>query len=222
MKITLPENISEITLGQFQRYLKLLTRELSDIEFNKRKIAIFTKLPYRDISKVSSVDFKELLLQIDLALATKAEFTNRFTLNDIEYGFIPNLDNISIGVHTSIGLFTKDLIPTEDESSLSLEKLTELQAERFKEIHKAMAVLFRPIEKKDAFGNYILEEYYGDERYDEVMKEMPLHVVSAALVFFSSLANELYNSIQRYTTQELLKETKHWNILRNGTGIQVS
>ena len=215
MKIVLPENISEITLGQFQKYLKLLTRELSDIDFNKRKIAIFTKLPYRDISKVSSVDFKELLLQIDLALATKAEFTNRFTLNDIEYGFIPNLDNISIGEYADLQKYSEQLSLVEDDN-------IETMIDGFNEMEKIMAVLFRPIINKDGFGNYKIESYTADEARNEIMKEMPLSLVNGALVFFSSLANELYNSIQRYTTQELLRETKHWTTLQNGDGIQVS
>ena len=145
MKITLPENISEITLGQFQKYLKLLTRELSDIDFNKRKIAIFTKLPYRDISKVSSVDFKELLLQIDLALSTKAEFTNRFTLNDIEYGFIPNLDNISIGEYADLQKYSEQLSLVEDDN-------IETMIDGFNEMEKIMAVLFRPIINKTGLG----------------------------------------------------------------------
>jgi len=214
MKIVLPENISEITLGQFQRYLKLLTRELSDIEFNKRKIAIFTKLPYRDISKVSSVDFKELLLQIDLALATKAEFTNRFILNDIEYGFIPNLDNISIGEYADLQKYSEQLSLVEDDN-------IETMIDGFNEMEKIMAVLFRPIINKDRFGNYKIESYTADEARNEIMKEMPLSLVNGALVFFSNLANELYNSIQRYTTQELLRETKHWNTSPNGDGIPV-
>ena len=215
MKIVLPENISEITLGQFQKYLKLLTRELSDIDFNKRKIAIFTKLPYRDISKVSSVDFKELLLQIDLALATKAEFTNRFTLNNIEYGFIPNLDNISIGEYADLQKYSEQLSLVEDDN-------IETMIDGFNEMEKIMAVLFRPIINKDRFGNYKIESYTADDSRNEIMKEIPLSLVNGALVFFSNLANELYNSIQRYTTQELLKETKPLTTLQNGDGIQVS
>ena len=44
MKIKLAENISEITLGQFQAYLILLkdVQGISDFDFNSRKIEIFT------------------------------------------------------------------------------------------------------------------------------------------------------------------------------------
>jgi len=83
-----------------------------------------------------------------------------------------------------------------------------------------MAVLFRPIKKKDVLNNYSIINYEGTERYATIMKYMPLSVVNGSLVFFSSLANELCNYTQKYMTGEQLKEKKPQTTLLNGGGMQ--
>jgi len=60
----------------------------------------------------------------------------------------------------------------------------------WKSMHKAMAVLFRPIiHKKKQF--YLIDEYGGSQRYSEVMKDMPLNVALGAMVFFYRLGEKL-------------------------------
>ena len=82
MKVILPEDISEITLGQFQKYSKLLEREdLNDYELNKRKVSIFTKIKYKDLENISNVDFEDVLKQIDIALNVDAPFKDRFKMH---------------------------------------------------------------------------------------------------------------------------------------------
>jgi hypothetical protein len=51
-------------------------------------------------------------------------------------------------------------------------------------MHKAMAVLFRPIKKKQG-TKYLIEDYEGSHKYSELMKEIPLDVVMGAMVFFT-------------------------------------
>jgi hypothetical protein len=88
------------------------------------------------------------------------------------------------------------------------------------DLHKTMSILFRPITEADGFGNYKIKDYNGTEELCDVMKLMPLSVVNGALVFFSSLANELLNYIQRYTKEEQAKETQHQITFANGDGTQ--
>jgi hypothetical protein len=83
-----------------------------------------------------------------------------------------------------------------------------------------MAVLFRPIKKKDVFNNYELIPYKGTEQYSEIMKLMPLSAVTGSLVFFSSLVNELMSYTQKYFKVEQPKENKQMNTLTNGDGMQ--
>jgi len=201
LKITLPENISDITLKQFQRYSKLISLDnVPEIDFIKRKVEIFTGVSFKDLDNVSQKDFIEMSEQIDKALNEDSKFVDRFTLEGVEFGFIPNFDKIT----------TKEFV---DISLYPLE-----QIENF---HKLMAILFRPVDKKDSFGNYSIKNYNGTEQYGELMKRTPMNIVNGALVFFYLLAKELQISTQRYMVQEVAKEQKHQTILQNGDGIQL-
>ena len=193
MRIILPEHIADITLEQFQKYALLLHREdLDDYQMNKRKIEIFTGIRYHDVQHISNKDFKDILKQIDIALNADVPFVNRFKIDGVEFGFVPNLDKITAKEFTDLSLYPLENIET---------------------YHKLMAILFRPIVNKDAFGNYDIETYNGTEKYADTMKKMPMNIVNGALVFFYNLANELEMSIQRYTIQEVVKASKRQTTL---------
>lgn len=196
MKVLLPEHIGDITLGQFQRYSKLLENEslvdkavalFNKDKQNKKKIEIFTGIPFRSIDDISQKDKEDILKQIDTALDLSPEFTNRFDLNGVEMGFIPNFDKITSGEFTDINLYQNDV-----------DKL-----------HNLMAILFRPVDKIDAFKNYSIVEYNGTSQYAEMMKQMPLSHVNGALSFFLNLSNELEDYTQQFIMEAQLRAAKH-------------
>jgi hypothetical protein len=88
-------------------------------------------------------------------------------------------------------------------------------------LHKLMAILFRPIVSEDMSGNYKIEKYNGSETWCNQMKQTPLNIVNGALVFFLNLSRELRKSIQRYSIQaEHLKGGKHQIFGLSGDGMQ--
>jgi len=199
MKIILPESIQDITLHQFQLYNELLERtDLDEYNFNKRKIQIFTGLERSRIDLISSQDYKEITEQIDLALNQTVEFKPTFFIKDVEFGFIPNLDKMTQGEFIDVSNYGTDV----------------------KEMHKLMAVLFRPIKKKDALGNYEIINYKGTKQYTDIMKHMPLSIVNGSLVFFSSLANELVSYTAKYMQEEQVRGKARQTTLKNGGGMQ--
>jgi len=115
----------------------------------------------------------------------------------VEFGFIPNLDKMTQGEFIDVSNYGTDV----------------------KELHKLMAVLFRPIKNRDAFGNYEIINYKGTKQYSDIMKHMPLSIVNGALVFFSSLANELVSYTQKYMAVEQAKEKVHQTTSINGGGM---
>ena len=186
MKVILPENISEIKLSEFQAYSKLIEREdLNEYQFNKRKVSIFTGITYNQLDNISQLDFEDILKQIDIALSADAEFVDRFEMNGIEFGFIPNFDKMS----------TKEFV------DMSLYPVSDVET-----YHKLMAILFRPIKNKDKLKNYNIKAYNGTEKYSELMKQTPMHIVNGALVFFCDLAKELQKSILKFTQEEVQKK----------------
>lgn len=199
MKITIPESIADIKLHQFQKYTLLLERtDLDEYNFNKRKIQIFTGLERTRIDLISSQDYKEITEQIDLALNQTVEFKPTFFIKDVEFGFIPNLDKITQGEFIDISKYGTDI----------------------NEMHRLIAVLFRPIKNKDSLGNYEIINYKGTEQYANIMKHTPLSIVNGALVFFSILANELVSYTQKYMVVEQVREVVQPITSRNGGGMQ--
>ena len=197
MKVILPEDISEITLGQYQEYIKLLDFKGEDLK--KKKVCLFTGLSTKTLKQISLKDFEEMSDQIDRALDQISDFKNRFTLNGIEFGFIPNFDNITTAEFVDLSKYN-----TDPET-----------------LHNLMAILFRPITKK-AFSTYDIELYNGTGQYSEMMKDAPMNIVNGALVFFYNLQNELLVSIQKSTEEVQKKVERLQTILKNGDGMQHS
>ena len=130
-------------------------------------------------------------------LEIKPELINRFKLNDTEYGFIPVLEDISLGEYIDI----------------------ETYMQSWDDMHKAMSVLYRPIKQKHK-DKYNIIEYEALET--DVMKDMPLDVVFSSVVFFYNLGIELSSNMMDYLTEEQminLTEGQH-SFLNAGGGIQ--
>ena len=201
LKVTLPESIKEVSLNQYQRFYKLTQREdLSQLNFNKRKIEIFTELNYKQVGKIPYQDYTDIIEQIDKAINIDYGFEQRFFIGDVEFGFIPNLDKITTGEFADLSKWGVDV----------------------DNLHRVMAILFRPIVTTDAFGNYQIAAYNGTDEFHEIMRRTPMHIVNGALDFFYNLAKELRVDIQRYTNRELMKEAKHQAILKSGVGMPPS
>ena len=190
-KITLPENISEITLDQFQRFNVLNKREdLNGLDFHKRIVSIFTDLKYKEIGKISSKDYTMIVEKITTALNTDCKFERTFKLGEQTFGFVPNLDKILTAEYVDLSYHG-----TEVEN-----------------LHKIMAILFRPVIKMDKYGNYKIAPYSGTEMWGEQMKQTPMNIVNGALGFFLNLANELKNNIRKSLNRETRKAMKQQTI----------
>lgn len=202
MKVIIPENISEITLYQYQQYEKLIGRQdLTDKEMIYRMVKIFTGLPFNQITEMQYKDLEEIVSLIKIALETECKFETTFKINGVEFGFIPNFDDIKAKEYF-------DLSEYNDKSE---------------ELNKLMAILYRPIKSKDVWGNYEIVDYQGTNEWAEVMKQTPLNIVNGALGFFLNLSKELQDYIQKYSKREApQKEQQHESIIKNGDGLQLS
>lgn len=180
LEINVPENLNEITLEQYQRFDKINTEENQDSNFLLHKtVEIFCGLELKDIATIRVNSIKDILEDIDKVFSEKTDLVPTFTLDGIEYGFIPNLDDMTIGEFIDLD-----------------ENLTEWET-----IHKAMSVLYRPINYKKE-DKYLIEEYTGLDKA-ELFKKMPLGIVMGAMVFFYRLNNELLEITLNYLKREV-------------------
>ena len=201
MEVIIPENIADITLEQFQKFTILNEREIEDEhEYNKRVVSLFTNIKYNQSDRISKKDFESIILDILNALNKEVSFTNTFKMHGVDYGFIPNFDDIT----------------AKEFFDLNLYKIDDI-----KNYHKLMAILFRPITKKDSFNNYSIEAYNGTDKHSDKMKHTPMNIVNGCLVFFSSLANELSNHTLKYTVAQQARELAQATISTSGSGMQL-
>lgn len=178
MKLTLniPTTLKEITLLQYQQWLKVAEGKEMSLFLQQKMIEIFCKVTLKDVLNIRATDVDEITNSIEELFADKTTFVDRFELNNKQFGFIYNLDKITLGEFAD------------------LDKLTEWDL-----MHKAMGVLYRPIvfTKKE---KYLIEDYESSTKYD--MRNMSLDIVFGALVFFWNLKKEYLNLIQKFLAKE--------------------
>jgi hypothetical protein len=201
LKITIPTKLSEINLKQYQAFLKV-AKDNKDTEFLQQKmLQIFCGVDLKHVSSMRFKDVNDITNNLSNLFTQKTKLINRFTIGSLEFGFIPNLEEMTNGEYMDLDTYITD----------------------WDSMHKAMAVLFRPIIKKQK-DKYLIEQYNGSITYAEVMEHMPLDVALGAVVFFWDLGNELLSSTMNYleNNKEVQTTLKAHNLANAGDGINLS
>ena len=196
IKVNIPENLNEITLGQYQQWLRI-TEDKEIDEFLKQKmVEIFCNIPLDQVIKIQALEIDAIVEILSKMFDEKPQLHTTFKLNGVEYGFIYNLDEMSSGEFMDLDNYLLD----------------------FQQIHNAMKVLYRPIKHKTNKGQYLIEDYTGKEDYDS--KSIKLSVVLGSLFFFKNLKKELQSNILNYlATQVEVPISQHLRLsLLNGVG----
>ena len=174
IKINVPESLHDITLGQYQEYLEAQEKIDDDYQLGSRMIEIFCNIPVKDVFQFRMSHITSIQKTLIKIFEHKTEtLINRFKVHDIEFGFIPSLDEMTFGEYVDIDTYIKD----------------------WKQMHKAMAVLYRAIDTKHK-DRYSIVAYDGKET--DIMKDMPLAVCFSSIVFFYNLGIELSQIMMGY------------------------
>ena len=92
MKIQLevPASLSEISLGQYQRYMKIVDQNDEDaIDFiNKKLIEIFCDISLVEVDKIPVKEMDKVSEVLQEAFAEKPNLIRHFKLLDVDMGFI--------------------------------------------------------------------------------------------------------------------------------------
>ena len=175
VKLSIPTTLNEITLGQYPEFDRLdLTKEA---EVQSNMIEIFCKVPVEVVRSMKAKDITDICVIINNMFDTEHQLINRFQLNGIDYGFIPDLENMSFGEYVDLDTFIGD----NDN------------------LHRAMNVLYRPIDLKQG-QRYTLKEYDPDTNEDA--KNYPLDAVFGAIVFFYNLGRDLSTVILNSSSKQ--------------------
>jgi hypothetical protein len=190
MKLTLniPESLSEITLGQYQNWLKVAEGKEDETFLQQKMIEIFCNITLKQVLMIKATDVTEITTDLSKMFEAKHKLITTFKLNENEFGFIPKLDEMSFGEYIDLDNYLSE----------------------WENMHKAMTVLFRPItyKKKD---KYLIEDYEGSGKYD--LKNMSLDIVFGSLVFFLEFKERIAE-----TYPELFGESEGGSNLTRGAG----
>lgn len=191
VKVQFPESVDELTVGQYQKYVSI---EEGENNFKTLKAAeIFLGLPLRQALKMQTADFYGMTNELFAMIAQDHKLKPIVTYKGKEYGFIPNLEELSFGEYIDLDQYLTDV----------------------KDMHKALGVLYRPITQR--FGSkYAIEDYEPNDGY----KDFPLGAGLGATLFFWTLRKELSKDTPSSSPlKEMKEQTSAFKPTSQGSGV---
>jgi len=195
IKIKIPTSLKDITLRQYKKYLNI-QKKVKDPRFlNAKMIEILCNVRLEDVMLLKLSDSQEITSILSKVFDSKPALITRFKLNNVDYGFHPELDDMTLGEYIDLDTFIGD----------------------WDNMEKAMNVLYRPVVVK-LKDRYNIEEYrLGTEG---VLLDMPMDAVMSSIFFLWSLgldlAKTMTNSLETEETEIL---TQYLSSQENGVGI---
>lgn len=177
--IKVPMHLSGITLREYMSWMKILDKYKSDKRDDEEFLRIkmlqtFCNLKIEDTYNLPLNNFNDIVGHIaNLFSEDNRPFLDTFNFkdasgNEVEFGFIPNLDEMTFGEYVDLDKYINDN----------------------QNFHKAMAVLFRP--KTNILNSkYRIESYEGSAKWSEHMLDMPVDVMLGAMSFILRLQTQL-------------------------------
>jgi len=189
VKLTIPDNWSDITIDTYQKYVKIQEGKGSEKNKIVKSLALLCgtspfvvkKMAYKDLLDIMGIIKKMIDTEPD-----KEQFRKVFKFKDEEYGFCPNLSNISTGEYIDLESYCKE--PIEN-------------------LHTIMSILYRKITFKRN-ERYAIEEYNPDEFKEELFKDCPMDIALGSLGFFLTLGENLARISLSYLQAQEVKAQK--------------
>jgi hypothetical protein len=202
IELTIPNSLDEITLGQYQEFIKSQENNADELFISQKLVSIFCKIPLNQVLLIPIKEIEYIVTKMGSLFEQKHEFKNTFKLGSNTFGFIPSLDEISLGEFVDLDSNISDL----------------------NNFHKAMAVMYRPI-TKSVSNMYEIEDYESSATYADVMKLAPVSIALGAQVFFWTLEKESLRALIVYLEEaqkEVTNLVKQDSLVENGVGINTS
>ena len=175
VKVILPENARELTVEQYQKFLKV---EGDETFMTLKALELFANIPLKVAYAMKAEDILDISQHILSIVGGKHPLVKRLSFRGKEYGFVPNLEEMSFGEYIDLDSYLSDM----------------------QQLHKTVGVLYRPIVKEKG-DLYEIEPYKGTDGY----ADFPLDVALGATLFFYRLSNKLLRDTQ--TSLEEKKES---------------
>ena len=173
---------SDVTL---ERWLKLIEFQTgSKTQEAEETIAAMSDIPKQLINQLSLKDVAVIMEKIsELQAGQDSSLKKIIEIEGVEYGFHPNLDEITLGEYADLETFIK----------MGIEQ----------HLPEVMAVLYRKVTEKTDSGVYTIKKYGGDLTIRaEKMKKMTAEQVQSALQFFFAFVSVLSKTLGLFLTMK--------------------
>lgn len=194
--INVPTELNEITLKQYQKFLKVQGEGKNNNFIQTKMIEIFCRVKPQDALNIRLSDADRIAKIISDMFEQKPSLQKSFWLNNIEYGFVPDLDEITLGEYIDLDTYMGD----------------------WDNIEIAMNVLYRPIKQKLG-EKYLIEDYNPDLK--DRLVNMPMDAVFGSILFFYRLGIELSKTMMNYLENKEEKQLlQELDLEKSGDGIR--
>ena len=194
--LNVPTELNEITLKQYQKFLKVQDSSKDNNFIQTKMIEIFCRVKPQDALSIKLSDANRIANLISNMFEEKPDLVKSFYLGGVEYGFVPDLDEITLGEYIDLDTYMGD----------------------WENIHTAMNVLYRPIKQKLS-DKYLIEDYNVETK--DLLLHMPMDAVFGSIIFFYRLGIELSQTMMNYLENKEEKQLLDvLDLQRNGDGIQ--
>jgi hypothetical protein len=198
VELIIPSNLSEISLKQYQKFLKIQETNDDSYFLQCKMIEIFCNLDAKSARLLKLTDADRIVEIINNMFEDKPSLITNFKIGGIEYGIIPDLDEMSLGEYIDLDNHIGD----------------------WQNMQIAMNVLYRPISKKIG-DKYLIKEYALDEK--EKLEEIPMDVVLGSIFFLWNLGIDLSRTMVDYLEAPEMDNLMHQQTFpENGDGFKAS
>ena len=197
-ELTIPSDLSEISLKQYKKFLKIQESNEDSYFLQCKMIEIFCNLDAKSVRLLKLADADKVVQILNKMFEAKPQLIRTFKLGNIEYGIIPSLDEISLGEYVDLDTYMGD----------------------WQNMQIAMNVLYRPIKEK--IGNkYLIKEY--DVESKDILQEIPMDVVFGSIFFLYNLGIDLSKAMMDYLEGSQMDSLMEQQIFQeNMDGIKAS
>jgi hypothetical protein len=190
LSVKIPSGLNEITLRQYKEFLKIQENADNEKHLQAKIIEIFCQMELKDVMLLKASDCEIIVEKITKVFDQKPELVTNFKLGKTEYGFIPQLDEISLGEYIDLDTYIGD----------------------WDNMEKAMNVLYRPVVLR-VKDKYTINEYKIGS--DDLLLDMPMSAVLSSIFFLWNLGLDLSKAMMNY-----LDKKEHQALMHNLTSMQ--
>jgi hypothetical protein len=199
VQMTIPTGMEDVTINTYRTLQQAMDASTSEIDKVCAAVSVLCGVEKWVVMGMSAKDFEDIRKDLQWAMTPKEdwEFIPTTYLNGVEYGFIPDLTDLSVGEFADLDTLVQN-------------------GRTFDNLEKIMAILYRPItERWNDF--YEIAPYDPKAKDIEIMKGMTMDVVMGAVVFFWHTAEALATSSPLYSTRARSRNRTLWRTSGVGT-----